>query len=136
MAKPKTNDAADVGPKSTAGRFAYDGLERVIHEKARLSILSSLASHGDGLLFNELKALCNLTDGNLSRQLSMLQEAGLVEIWKGTAANGRPRTLVKLTPAGRQRFVEYVGELERLVADARRADVATRSARPPRASPA
>ena len=42
----------------TAGRFAYDGLERVIHEKARLGILSSLATHGEGLLFNDLKELC------------------------------------------------------------------------------
>ena len=61
------------------GRYAYEGLERVIHEKARLSILSSLASHQTGLLFNDLKALCSLTDGNLSRQLQVLQEAGFVE---------------------------------------------------------
>src|ERR1700722_9354630 len=60
--------------KNDTGRFAYDGLERVIHEKARLSVLSSLAAHPDGLLFNELKALCSLTDGNLSRQIQVLQE--------------------------------------------------------------
>ena len=46
------------------GRFAYEGLERVIHEKARLSIMSSLATHPEGLLFNDLKDLCSLTDGN------------------------------------------------------------------------
>ncbi len=45
----------------TTGRFAYDGLERVIHEKARLSIMSSLATHPEGLLFNDLKSLCTLT---------------------------------------------------------------------------
>jgi DNA-binding MarR family transcriptional regulator len=104
-------------PKSTKGRFAYDGLERVIHEKARLSILSSLAAHNGGLLFNELKTLCKLTDGNLSRQLQLLQTTGLVETWKGTR-NNRPSTLVKLTDKGRERFLEYIGVLEGLVADA------------------
>jgi DNA-binding HxlR family transcriptional regulator len=104
-------------PKSTTGRFAYDGLERVIHEKARLSILSSLSVHQGGLLFNELKSLCKLTDGNLSRQLQLLQESGLVETWKGTR-NNRPSTLVKLTDLGRKRFLEYIGVLEGIVADA------------------
>jgi DNA-binding MarR family transcriptional regulator len=104
-------------PKSTTGRFAYDGLERVIHEKARLSILSSLSVHQGGLLFNELKKLCKLTDGNLSRQIQLLQESGLIETWKGTR-NNRPSTLVKLTELGRKRFIEYIGVLEGIVADA------------------
>jgi DNA-binding HxlR family transcriptional regulator len=100
-----------------AGRFAYEGLERVIHEKARLSILSSLVSHVDGLLFNDLKALCALTDGNLSRQLQVLQEAGFVEVWKGFR-NKRPQTLCRLTPDGRKRFIEYINTLESVVSDA------------------
>src|SRR5687768_16160535 len=104
------------GPRE-AGRFAYDGLERVIHEKSRLSILSSVAAHAEGLLFSNLKALCSLTDGNLSRQLQLLQEEGLVEIWKGFK-NKRPQTLVRLTDAGRQRFLDYVAVLENIVADA------------------
>ena len=62
------------------GRFAYDGLERIIHERARLSILTSLASHAKGLPFNDLKSMCSLTDGNLSRHMTALAEAGLVEI--------------------------------------------------------
>jgi DNA-binding HxlR family transcriptional regulator len=99
------------------GRFAYDGLERLFHERARLSILSSLAAHADGLLFNDLKSLCSLTDGNLSRQLQTLQEGGLVEVWKGFKKN-RPQTLCRLTPQGRVRFLEYVNELENVVADA------------------
>ncbi len=113
----RSNPANDPGPKSTTGRFAYEGLERVIHEKARLSILSSLAAHDGGLLFNELKALCKLTDGNLSRQLQLLQETGFVETWKGTR-NNRPSTLVKLTQIGRKRFLEYIAVLEGLVSDA------------------
>jgi DNA-binding HxlR family transcriptional regulator len=99
------------------GRYAYEGLERVIHEKARLSILSSLASHEAGLLFNDLKALCTLTDGNLSRQLQVLQEAGFVEVWKGIK-NNRPQTLCRLTENGRKRFLEYIAVLESVVANA------------------
>ena len=102
---------------TTSGRVAYDGLERVIHEKARLGIMSSLATHPDGLLFNDLKDLCSLTDGNLSRQLQVLQEAGFVEVWKGFK-NKRPQTLCRLTTDGRKRFVEYVNTLESVVSDA------------------
>src|SRR5688572_13981239 len=100
-----------------AGSYAYGGLERVIHEKARLSILSSLASHQTGLLFNDLKALCSLTDGNLSRQLQVLQEAGFVEVWKGMK-NNRPQTLCRLTDDGRKRFLDYIAVLESVVANA------------------
>lgn len=99
------------------GRFAYDGLERVIHERARLSIMTSLATHPRGLIFADLKDYCALTDGNLSRHLQTLQESGLIEIWKGFHRN-RPQTLVRLTDAGRQRFLDYVAVLENVVADA------------------
>ena len=99
------------------GRFAYGGLEKLFHEKARLSIMSSLATHREGLLFNDLKELCSLTDGNLSRHLQLLQESALVEVWKGSKGN-RPQTLVRLTNDGRRRFLEYVTELERVIADA------------------
>jgi DNA-binding MarR family transcriptional regulator len=107
-------------PREEPGRFAYEGLERVIHEKARLGILTSLASNPDGLLFADLKEFCSLTDGNLSRHLQVLQEAGLVEVWKGYNEN-RPQTLCRLTPDGRKRFLGYVAELERVVEDALRA---------------
>jgi DNA-binding MarR family transcriptional regulator len=99
------------------GRYAYEGLDRVIHEKARLSIISSLAVHADGLLFNELKEVCALTDGNLSRHLTILQEAGFIEVWK-RLRNNRSQTLVRLTAAGRKRFLEYLEQLERVIADA------------------
>jgi DNA-binding transcriptional ArsR family regulator len=101
------------------GRFAYEGIDRVIHEKARLSIVASLAAHPEGLVFNDLKELCALTDGNLSRHLAVLQEAGVVKVEKSFQGN-RPQTWCKLTGAGRKRFAEYVGELERVVADAAR----------------
>ncbi len=99
------------------GRFAYEGLERAIHEKARLGIMTSLVAHPQGLLFSDLKALCALTDGNLNRHLQVLREAGLVEIWKGTSKN-RPQTLCRLTVDGRARFLQYLNELERVVSDA------------------
>jgi DNA-binding MarR family transcriptional regulator len=105
------------GKKSNSGRFAYEGLDRVIHEKARLGIITSLSTHPDGLLFNDLKELCTLTDGNLSRHLQILTEAGLVEVWKGFK-NNRPQTLCRLTPEGKRRFLEYVAVLESVVADA------------------
>jgi len=100
-----------------AGRFAYDGLERVLHEKARLGIMTSLVAHPDGLLFNDLKELCALTDGNLSRHLKVLQDAGLVEVWKGFK-NKRPQTLCRVTTDGRSRFLDYVNVLEQVIADA------------------
>jgi len=99
------------------GRFAYDGLDRVLHEKARLGILTSLVAHPDGLKFGDLRALCALTDGNLSRHLDVLREADLIEVWKGFERR-RPQTLVRLTADGRRRFIAYLEELERVVRDA------------------
>ncbi len=104
-------------PRGDSGRFAYEGLERAIHEKARLGILTSLMTRRDGLLFTELKQLCSLTDGNLNRHLKVLQEAGLVDVWKGSQKK-KPQTLCRLTPDGRRRFLEYVTVLEQVVSDA------------------
>ena len=111
--KPPRGDESS----AVAGRFSYEGLDRVMHEKARLGILASLAAHTGGLVFNDLKQLCSLTDGNLSRHLAVLSEAGLVEIWKGTSGP-RPQTMYRLTVLGRQRFTDYIGVLEKVVADA------------------
>ena len=102
--------------------YAYEGLERVIHEKARLGILASLVAYGEGLAFSDLKQLCALTDGNLNRHLLVLQEAGLVDVRKQTS-NNRPQTFCWLTSEGRRRFVEYISVLERIVGDALRAQV-------------
>ncbi len=115
--KRKTNKATKGQPRSGEGRFSYEGLDHVMHEKARLGILASLAAHAGGLLFNDLKQLCSLTDGNLSRHLAVLSDAGLLEIWKGTTGQ-RPQTMYRLTASGRQRFAEYITVLEKVVADA------------------
>jgi len=99
------------------GRFAYEGLDRVIHEKARLSVLTSLVSHPKGVAFNDLRQLCGLTDGNLSRHLQVLDEAGLVAITKSFVDN-RPHTLCQITARGRERYLEYLSVLEQVVRDA------------------
>ena len=112
--------------KQSTGRYAYDGLDRVIHEKARLGLLTSLAARAEGILFTELKELCQLTDGNLSRHLTVLQEAGLVEIWKGFKGK-RPQTLCRLTDDGRKRFLDYVAVLGAVVSDAMEAAKSSRS---------
>ena len=113
MTHPEPIDARPESP----GRFAYDGLERVIHEKARLGIMTSLATHPRGLLFGDLKDLCALTDGNLSRHIQVLNDQGLVEVWKGFHQK-RPQTLCRLTDEGRRRFLDYINELEHVIADA------------------
>jgi DNA-binding MarR family transcriptional regulator len=97
--------------------FAYEGLDRAIHERARLGILTSLASQPKGLVFGDLRRLCGLTDGNLSRHLSVLQEAGMVEVTKGFERN-RPQTRVTITADGRTRFLEYLEVLNQVVREA------------------
>lgn len=110
--------------------FAYAGLDRVMHEKARLGILTSLAGRPDGVSFPDLQRLCGLTQGNLSRHLQVLEEAGFVVIDKSFEGR-RPRTSVALTPLGRDRFLAYLDVLEQVVRDA-----ATAAGRTPREKPA
>jgi DNA-binding MarR family transcriptional regulator len=102
---------------SGEGRFAYEGLDRVIHERARLSVLTSLLTNPKGLTFGDLKQLCALTDGNLSRHLSVLENARMVEIVKGHDRN-RPQTICRITAIGRKRYLEYLSTLEQVVQDA------------------
>ena len=109
-----------------AGRFAYKGLDRVIHERARLSVLTSLIAHPRGLRFNDLKQLCALSDGNLSRHLQVLQESRMVAIAKGFD-NNRPQTMCQITALGRRRYLEYVEVLEQVVRDAAEADAGARA---------
>ncbi len=130
MRKPKHVPS---GETARPGRFAYEGLDRTMHEKARLGVLTSLVAHPKGLVFGDLKRLCGLTDGNLSRHLQVLQEAGLVEILKGYDKN-RPQTICRITSAGRCRFLDYLTVLEGVVRDA--ADAAKAPMAAPDPSPA
>ena len=106
--------------KTSEGRFAYEGLDRVIHERARLSVLTSLIANPKGLTFNDLKQLCSLTDGNLSRHLRVLEKAHLIEIVKGHDKN-RSLTICRITSTGRKRYLEYLSTLEQVVRDAAKA---------------
>ena len=107
-------------PSDAAKPNPLDGLDRVLHERARLGIMTQLLAHPDGRVFNDIKTACDLTDGNLSRHLTTLQDAGLVEIWKGTK-DRRPCTLVRLTADGRRRFLDYLTLLEGIVSNALKA---------------
>lgn len=102
---------------SESGRFRYDGLDRTLHERARLGIMTSLMTRREGRIFSDLKRLCGLTDGNLSRHLEVLRRAGLVDVWKGFE-NRRPQTLCRLSVDGNRRFRTYLQELRRVVQDA------------------
>jgi DNA-binding MarR family transcriptional regulator len=103
--------------RPSEGRFAYEGLDRVIHERARLSVLTSLVTNPKGLAFGDLKQLCALTDGNLNRHLRVLEKGKMVEIIKKHDRN-RPLTVCRITPSGRARYVEYLSTLEQVVRDA------------------
>ena len=96
-------------------------LEKVFHEPNRLAIMSALASAGeDGLSFGELRVVCRLTDGNLSRHLQAMEEGGVVRVEK-TYVERKPRTTVTPTRAGLDRFGSYLAALEQVLVEARAA---------------
>jgi DNA-binding MarR family transcriptional regulator len=88
-------------------------LDRVIHERGRLAIMSMLAASPE-LSFTELRDTLDMTDGNLTTHIRTLQEAGYVAVAK-SYQNRRPLTTCSLTPAGRKAFGEYVTLLEQIV---------------------
>ena len=92
-------------------------LDRIIHERGRLAIMSMLAASPE-LSFTELRDTLEMTDGNLTTHVRTLQEAGYVSIAK-SYRNRRPLTTVSLTAAGRQAFAQYVALLEQIVEQAR-----------------
>ena len=92
-------------------------LDRIIHERGRLAIMSMLAASQE-LSFTELRDTLEMTDGNLTTHMRTLQEAGYVSIAK-SYRNRRPLTTVSLTAAGRQAFANYVALLEQIVRQAK-----------------
>ena len=88
-------------------------LDRVIHEKGRLAIMSMLAASPE-LAFTEMRDLLDMTDGNLTTHIRTLQETGYVAVAK-SYQNNRPLTTCSLTPAGRKAFADYVSLLEQIV---------------------
>ena len=91
----------------------YLQLDRVIHEKGRLAIMSMLAASPE-LSFTEMRDAMGMTDGNLTTHIRTLQEAGYVSITK-SFHNNRPLTTCSLTPAGKKAFTAYINLLEQIV---------------------
>ena len=90
----------------------FDKLDKAIHERARLGIMTLLASRAHWP-FQELKAELNMTDGNLVTHLRILHEAGFVAVTKEVL--DRPQTSYSLTAKGRAAFQEYISVLEQIV---------------------
>ena len=88
-------------------------LDRVIHEKGRLAIMSMLAASPE-LSFTELRDALNMTDGNLTTHIRTLQEAGYLSVTK-SFQNNRPLTTCSLTAAGKKAFTSYINLLEKIV---------------------
>lgn len=120
MAKRAHAAAAKAARSSPTPLSAVDGdmsapldLDRVIHERLRLAIVSALAVH-DVLSFNELKAMLDASDGNLSVHARKLEDAGYLSCLKGY--DGRiPRTEYRLTASGRKALEQYLGHMEALI---------------------
>ena len=108
-------------------------LDRVFHERGRLAICSMLVASEDGASFTQLQEACDLTDGNLNRHLHALAEDGIVATERRTG-KGRPQTIVRITSAGRDRFLDYIDELEAIVKDVQRSTSTSES--PTRTVPA
>jgi DNA-binding MarR family transcriptional regulator len=96
---------------------AAASLDRIIHERSRLAMLAHLAVRGEAS-FQQLRQFFNLSDGNLSSHLRVLEEAGLVRVHKGFRGR-RPLTLVEMTPLGKREFGSYLDQLESVIRSAR-----------------
>ena len=111
---------------------AIEKLDRVIHEKGRLAIMSLLAAT-ESLGFKELKEQLRMTDGNLCVHMRTLEESGYISVRK-SFVNRKPRTEYSLTASGRQAFRQYIETLEEIVREALPAEqtqpAAGREARP------
>ena len=103
------------GPESMGGResASLSGLDRLIHERMRLGIVSALAVN-ESLTFNDLKKLLKTTDGNISVHARKLEDARYIVCEK--SFEGRmPKTEFRLTAAGRKAFEKYVAHMEALI---------------------
>jgi DNA-binding MarR family transcriptional regulator len=92
-------------------------LDRVIHEKGRLAIMSMLAASPE-LSFTEMRDALNMTDGNLTTHIRTLQEAGYVSVTK-SFRNNRPLTTCALTAGGKKAFGNYINLLEAIIQQAK-----------------
>ncbi len=94
--------------------FAYEGLDRLFHERGRLAVCTCLIANAGTTRFTALQEACGLTDGNLNRHLHALAETGIVALERVRDGN-RYITTVRITADGKARFLAYVDELEAVV---------------------
>lgn len=99
---------------------AFQALEKIFHEPSRLAIMSALCMASGGLTFRQLKAECDLTDGNLNRHLKVLKENEAVRV-KKEFVDDKPRTTVYITHQGLDRFNDYLEALADVMKQARKA---------------
>jgi DNA-binding MarR family transcriptional regulator len=119
-AEPKPRDGARHAvpkPDLRPAREAANELDRLIHEPARLGIISALAA-AESLSFNDLKEALGLTDGNLAVHARKLEEAGYVDCRKSYRGR-KPHTSYRLTARGRRALERYIAHMEAIVAAAR-----------------
>ncbi len=102
-----------------AGKPASDGLDRLVHERVRLGIVSALAAE-ERLTFGDLKAVLKTSDGNLSVHARKLENAGYIEVTKGFE-DRKPKTEYSLTAKGRKALETYIDRMETLLGEAREA---------------
>jgi DNA-binding MarR family transcriptional regulator len=102
-----------------AGSIVSDELDRLIHERIRLGIVSALAAN-DSLSFADLRDILGATDGNLSVHARKLEDAGYVRVSKGFEAR-KPRTEYSLTAKGRRALEGYLAQMEQILSAAREA---------------
>ena len=112
----RKQESAPAGPRDVHGdkaRSAAPSLDRLIHERLRLGIVSALAAN-ESLTFNDLKSLLNTTDGNLSVHARKLEDAGYITCSK--SFEGRlPKTEYKVTASGRRALEAYLNHMETLI---------------------
>jgi DNA-binding MarR family transcriptional regulator len=100
-----------------AGSSVSDSLDRLIHERIRLGIVSALAAE-DGMTFADLKSVLGASDGNLSVHARKLEEAGYIRVLKGFE-DRKPKTEYRLTAKGRRALEEYLDRMETILSEAR-----------------
>lgn len=109
--------------KKTASNDPFNELDRIFHEKARLGILSCLVGASEGMNFQDLKAVCGLTDGNLNRHLKVLLDSKVLSV-KKTGQGRTTNSHYRLTSTGRRAFEQYLEALEAIVKKAQQNAIA------------
>jgi DNA-binding MarR family transcriptional regulator len=118
MHSPQSHKPAPVPAPVRNSSVEDSKFDRLVYERVRLGIMSALAVNAQ-LTFNELKALFDVSDGNLSAHARKLEEAGYIECSKSFAGR-RPKSEYRLTPVGRQALYRYLEHIEAVIKATRR----------------